>query len=120
VKWFGEHWGGAVCNETPHVETPVGALCAWCGEAFVEGDQGLFIDNVSEGQGVEANDVPFHRNCFLRQMVGSIGHQLRLCECYGGVLSDPEDMTKRQAANVAADLALRVERLWQRRRERVQ
>lgn len=104
MKWFGTYWGASICNETPHVVTPVGKLCAWCGEPLVEGDQGVCIDNISERQGVEVNEQPHHRDCFLRSICGSVGHQLKRCSCYGGTEDDPVGMTKREAATAAANL----------------
>jgi hypothetical protein len=105
MKWFGEYWGAAICNETPHIAVPVGAHCSWCDEVFVAGDAGIVIDSVSEGPGDAALETPMHKNCFLRSVMGSIGHQRRECECYGGTEGDPEGMTKRQAADAAAGFA---------------
>jgi hypothetical protein len=49
--------------------------------------------------------VPIHRECMLRQIVGSVGHQLGTCSCHGGEgPCDPPGMTVREAARAAADL----------------
>jgi len=47
-----------------------------------------------------------HRECFLRGVYGSVGHQLGRCSCHGGPgLEDgPEDMTMREAARAAVKL----------------
>ncbi len=47
---------------------------------------------------------PAHANCLLRQVIGSVGHQLGTCSCFGGTEEDPPGLTKRQAAKAAAEL----------------
>jgi len=42
-----------------------------------------------------------HYYCLVRSVVGSVGHQLGKCSCYGGTLEDPPGLTKRQAAIAA-------------------
>lgn len=43
-----------------------------------------------------------HRECVLRNTLGSAGHLQRQCSCYGGVgTGDPPDATKRDAARLA-------------------
>lgn len=43
----------------------------------------------------------YHRECQLRSTLGSVGHQLRRCPCYGGDLEDPPELSKRDAARAA-------------------
>lgn len=81
------------------VETPVGDLCGWCGEAIKEGDSGVVIDHV----GVKITPHPHHQECFLRSIIGSVGHIRRECSCWGGDMEDPEGMTKREAAIAAVE-----------------
>lgn len=48
-----------------------------------------------------------HRNCHMRSIIGSVGHQMRMCTCYvkqGEAIDDPPGMTKRQAADAAVAL----------------
>jgi hypothetical protein len=87
------------------VRTPVGELCIHCGEPIAEDDKGFVSPLVSlvEGKTI-AEAAPYHRACFLRGFVGSVGHQNRTCSCYGGVEEDPPGMTKRQAAEAAVAL----------------
>lgn len=47
---------------------------------------------------------PVHRECLIRQVVGSVGHLERRCSCHGGDASDPPEMTRREAARAAVTL----------------
>ena len=73
------------------VSTPIGALCLHCEEAVKEGDLGT----------VDGSGRPTHYECLMRGAVGSVGHQKRLCSCFGGTEEDPPGMTRRQAAIAA-------------------
>jgi len=110
MKWFGESWGAPVC-EGEHVETPVGVLCAHCDEPIEAGDQGIMMDggyeyNVEDvvEKRVRFESHPWHHDCFLRSVIGSVGHQLKQCHCYGGTTEDPPEMSKREAARAAVRL----------------
>lgn len=48
----------------------------------------------------------FHRNCFIRTIVGSVAHQLKTCSCYvpGSTEGDAPELTRREAADAAARL----------------
>jgi hypothetical protein len=48
--------------------------------------------------------VAYHRECHLRQVTGSVGHQLRQCSCYGGDREDPPELSVRDAARAAVAL----------------
>lgn len=71
-------------------------LCAFCGEEVAEDDRESRIA-CEPGFGM-------HRDCGLRMVVGSLGHQLGLCGCRGGpgTLDDPPGLTLREAARTAA------------------
>jgi len=73
-------------------------FCGWCGEPIEPGE---FDARCS----ANAGEISFHRNCMLRQAIGSVGHQQGQCSCYvdGSTLGDPEDMTIRQAADAAVE-----------------
>lgn len=45
-----------------------------------------------------------HRDCLLRSIIGSVGHQRRLCSCYGGTGNgDPEGVSKRECSRLARE-----------------
>lgn len=75
----------------------MGESCQWCDEQILPGDQGLLIPYLGETVVMQ----PWHVECFLRQGVGSVGHQREECSCHGGDLEDPPHMTKRQAVLAA-------------------
>lgn len=68
-------------------------LCAFCGEEIREGERANLI---------QGGDL--HHECAMRSILGSVGHQLHKCPCYGGTEEDPPGMTKRQAAMAAVEL----------------
>lgn len=69
--------------------------CRRCGEPVANGDK--VSPALLDGR-------VMHYECGLRIVVGSVGHLLRLCSCYGGNTEDPEWMTERQAARAATAL----------------
>lgn len=75
----------------------MGESCAWCEEAIVFGDDGLLIPVAGENR-----EISYHTSCFLRSVVGSVGHQQN-CNCRGECGGDPEGMTKKEAAQAAVD-----------------
>jgi len=95
VKWFG------IRRVDPDVElipTPVGQACAFCEEPIELGDRGCTIPHIEERG---ASEKPYHFECHIRMIVGSLAHQQRRCSCYGGTEHDPPGMTLRQAARAA-------------------
>ena len=50
----------------------------------------------------------YHIECMARIVLGSVGHQLQRCHCYGGTEEDPPGMSVREAAKAAYDLGLRI------------
>ncbi len=68
--------------------------CVYCLEEILDDDPAEPIN----GDGL------IHAECFLRMIVGSVGHQLRRCLCYGGHDEDPPGLTRRQGAMAAARL----------------
>jgi hypothetical protein len=102
INWFGPaSWGAPLCATTPRVPAPVGASCAHCGEAIAEDDCGITMPHLSAAG---ASISTYHLNCYLRTVVGSVGHQKWRCSCYGGHEDDPPEMTRRQAADAAVAL----------------
>jgi hypothetical protein len=49
----------------------------------------------------EETEIYYHKNCFIRTIVGSLGHLRKQCNCYGGTLEDPQELSLREAANAA-------------------
>lgn len=98
TAWFGPSWDAPV-NEGPHVATPVGQLCLWCVEAIEEGDAGVLMPAL--GDNGEVTLEAEHRDCFLRSVLGSVGHLSGRCSCHGGDQEDPPGMTIREAATAA-------------------
>jgi hypothetical protein len=94
MTWFGASWRAPICDPGQRVETPVGARCAHCEERVETGDRGVFIDNEPR---------PLHFECFMRGIVGSVGHQKGTCGCYGGSEDDPPGATPREAARAALE-----------------
>lgn len=97
MKMFGPPWG----HDGEVVPTPVGEKCLWCEEPVVEGDRGVvtpFMD--TDGQ----REAAQHRECLLRSIFGSVGHQLKRCSCFGGTEEDPPGATRREAAKAAVAL----------------
>jgi hypothetical protein len=95
VQWFGNSPWAPFCDFGERVPIPVGELCSHCEERIEAGDSGYYQ---AEG------DYAFHEACYLRGMVGSVGHQLGTCSCHGGGDGDPPGMSKREAARAAFQL----------------
>lgn len=93
MKTFG---GFAFSFPTESVETPRGEACAWCGEVITASENGVVLPVLGESR-----DVSYHGMCFLRTVVGSVGHQAGECSCHGGETEDPPHMTRREAASAA-------------------
>lgn len=76
--------------------------CMHCGEDVRDGEpaRDMPIHYLCGAREVER----IHLECALRMVVGSVGHQLRECSCFGGTRDDPEGMTRREAARAACDL----------------
>lgn len=53
-----------------------------------------------------------HRNCALRQVIGSVAHLEKRCSCYvkGSEAGDPPEMSRREAADAAAQLWLSMQK----------
>lgn len=66
--------------------------CALCCEPILETDED-----------VEGLNFVAHLECEFRHVVGSVGHQMKHCTCFGGTEDDPPGMTKREAAKAAWD-----------------
>ena len=94
MKWFGAASFAAACDESPHVATPVGELCGWCEEPIAVDDDGYLIPHVGDG----VREVPYHKECNLRMVVGSVGHQCGECTCKGQEDQSEWNISRREAA----------------------
>lgn len=90
-----------------HVPVPLGAECSICSEPIAEGDSGYIQPHVTflpdDTSKATVTDRAIHRECFLRKMMGSVGHQMHMCSCFGGTYCDPPGMTQREAAKQAVE-----------------
>ena len=80
------------------VDTPVGESCARCQEDIADGDPGYLVPHMDEHG---ASEKPWHRECFLRSIFGSVAHQKGECFCFGGEGEDDPDLTVREAAKAS-------------------
>lgn len=97
---FPRRWASSACDGLEEVGTPVGVPCMLCVEPLELGARGFVQDCVRLdriGEMVVTRE-PVHRECQLRAVVGSLGHLLRVCHCYGGPMEDPPSLTAHQAA----------------------
>lgn len=77
------------------VHTPVGQACVWCGEAIVDGDDGV----------IDGGGQPWHGDCWVRQVSGGVNHLKGTCSCRGGKdPPDPPELSRREAASEAVRL----------------
>ncbi len=97
LQWFGPNWGAQVNTDCPECPVPLGEKCIYCEEGFEATDPGV---RTCDGS-------PFHRDCFTRTIVGSLGHLQGTCSCYGGNTEDPPGVSRREAARQAAEYALK-------------
>lgn len=98
MKAFGPKvWSAPATDELEEpVTTPCGMPCLYCQEAVVNGEDGFLIPNwLAWGQWIEK---PVHTECWLRQVLGSIGHINGTCTCQGGTEEDPEGATLHEGA----------------------
>lgn len=102
IKKHGRFGEGGWCAGWDRVETPIGEPCLHCEEPIGAGDSGETTGYVAIGQ--PPKYVPQHKECLVRRIVGSVGHQLKKCSCHGGDYEDPPGLTKREAALCAFGL----------------
>jgi hypothetical protein len=66
-------------------------VCPWCDEALQEGDAAALM-----------NGGKMHIECFVREIVGSVAHQEKRCDHFGGSDDcDEKHATRREAARAA-------------------
>lgn len=82
--------------EEEQCSVPVGWPCFWCEENVGVADQGM-IDHTGN---------VYHRECFMRPIIGSVAHLLKRCSCFNpeSIECDPKGYTRREAAKLALAL----------------
>lgn len=84
MQFFGEPWDMPALDDAEQVPTPVGQACVSpCGELIAEGEQGILIPGIVEGpMGAPIPKmVAFHRECWIRNVIGSFDHLEGRCSC---------------------------------------
>lgn len=136
TKWFGR--GRPPGPDGDEVPVPVGIPCLWCDEPIAPNDCGVTMPHVREDRlpGHERRwqtDEPWHQECLVRSILGSVGHLEGKCSCFRRGESkeesceppaippepedDPPNMTKHEAAWAACVTAIRLGKLpalWRR------
>lgn len=106
--WFGEPWPSAelrasVCEDDGYrIGTPVGESCLLCGEAILQGHQGVHFASVIDldeliGKPVAGSAAYAHIECHFRSIVGSLSHWEGKCH-YIGQCNDESVKTYREEA----------------------
>lgn len=108
MTFYGSNWPPHL---EPRPETPAQGACMHCAEAIAAGEDSMrysgHISRDAAGDPVLGPGLPAHRECFLRQVYGSVGHQTGTCACNGTanpIMEDPENMTPREAARAAVEM----------------
>ena len=96
MKYFGAHGHSPICDELERIEAPTCAPCGRCGEPITRSDDGFAVPCLGEPL-----LVAYHRECFVRGIVGSVAHQQKKCSCFGGVGEDDPALSRRDAAKAA-------------------
>lgn len=62
-------------------------------------DELVLVDEPLQPVPVNGGSEFMHRECLMRSVAGSVGHQMRTCSCYGGIGNgDPIGVSVRDAA----------------------
>jgi hypothetical protein len=79
-------------------------LCLWCGEPVLPDDRQESVALI-RASATGPEPAVRHYECAARVVVGSVGHQMRCCSCYGGTEEDPPGLTLRESAVLALAMA---------------
>jgi len=105
IRWFGPEPFARMCEPQNRSCTPT-APCAWCEQFFGEDDSGLLMPCLTRDGAIY---MPWHQDCFLRTISGSVAHQEQRCSCFGGTEPDEDPgLSKREQAEQAV-------KLWRKR-----
>jgi len=79
-------------------------MCIHCGETIEAGDDYQVVPQYPSGE--HGSETRYHRDCFLRSIIGSVAHLQGRCSCFvvGSVEGDPPELTRREAASAAVRL----------------
>lgn len=78
-------------------------ICIYCDEPILDGEAS--VPDLHIGARGEVARGQLHRECAIRSIAGSVGHQSRTCSCFGGQGNgDNETKTVRENAKLAAAL----------------
>lgn len=97
MKWFGPKEFARICDDAERVDIPIGQECMYCEEPIAGGDAGFMIPYDFEGK-----HAPHHQECFMRSVIGSVGHQQHECSCHGREDTSEFGLSIREAAINAA------------------
>lgn len=80
-RYFGQPWGAPFLADAQRVPVPVGRPCLICHEPIIDGDQGVVMPYLYQGEdGAPAQrDAAEHRECML---LGVLGHVAGTCFCH--------------------------------------
>lgn len=93
--WFGEPWPSGICYdddgrliEEMRKPFPAGESCLYCTEPFdpAAGDAGKAMPCGRADGTAEIRHV--HKECMLREVLGSMAHLEARCRCHGGTDHD--------------------------------
>ena len=70
MKWFGHQWNAPICEDSTHIETPVGQQCFWCEKPIIASDVGVVLPHLGE---TESTEEPWHLYC-LQTSLGVVEH----------------------------------------------
>jgi len=107
IQWFGAEPFAIACAADNRCEPPIEKACAWCDEDIAPSDNGFVCLNITlEG---EPAPIPWHAECFIRSLCGSVEHQLRQCSCFSATdkqidCSETDGLTVREEARLAAKI----------------
>jgi len=92
MKYFGPT---PAPRDIEKVAPPEDASCFRCDESIEDGDSGYLVPHMGKDG---TSEEPWHRECFLRSIFGSVAHQKGECYCFGGEGEDDPNLTVRENA----------------------
>jgi uncharacterized protein YuzE len=104
MRFFGKRFDTAAYQDCEQTSPPIGQPCAYCRVPIVADDDGWLMPQLSASG--PAPELPYHRECHLRSVCGSVEHLLLFGRPCPGTCRDDPSLTKRQAALAAAHLWL--------------
>jgi hypothetical protein len=110
MQFFGPiRWGGAL-DGADFVPAPVGLHCVYCMDPIYADEYGIIMPCVHD-DGVVTRGA-YHRECHIRCIVGSVSHQKRQCQCFGGKEDEESKFPSRRMSAIAAYTLFTEQRAW--------